>query len=88
MRIKDHILLNCFLTKVKNTFYYLYKQYKQYIQLYYIMSRFLKLTQLIINTSKIGTIEKKQNKYYVNLLDGSILSGFSLFGSGTSKDNR
>ena len=49
------------------------------------MSRFLKLTQLIINTSKIGTIEKKQNKYYVNLLDGSILSGFSLFGSGTLK---
>jgi hypothetical protein len=46
------------------------------------MSRFLKLTKLVINTSKIGTIEKKQNKYYVQLLDGSTLSGFSFFGSG------
>jgi hypothetical protein len=46
------------------------------------MSRFLKLTQLVINTSKIGTIEKKQNKYYVNLLEGTSLSGFLFFGSG------
>ena len=46
------------------------------------MTRFLKLTRLVINTSKIGTIENKQNKYYVQLLDGSTLSGFSLFGSG------
>ncbi len=46
------------------------------------MSRFLKLTQLVINTTKIGTIEKKQNKYYVHLLEGSSLSGFLFFGSG------
>ena len=48
----------------------------------YIMTRFLKLTQLVINTSKIGTIEKKQNKYYVHMLEGTSLSGFLFFGSG------
>jgi hypothetical protein len=47
------------------------------------MTRFLKLTQLVINTSKIGTIEKKQNKYYVHMLEGTSLSGVLFFGSGT-----
>ena len=49
----------------------------------YIMTRFLKLSKLVINTSKIVAIEKTQHKYYVHMVDGISLSGVLFFGSGT-----
>jgi len=43
---------------------------------------FLKLSNLIINTSKISTIEMLENKYLINLTSNRI-EGFMMFGSGS-----
>ena len=46
------------------------------------MTRFLKLTRLVINTSKIVTIDNTQNKYYVHMIGNAGLTGLLFFGSG------
>ena len=43
--------------------------------------RFIKLSNIIINTSKIITIRKYNNMYRINILHFDI-GGFILFGSG------
>ena len=46
------------------------------------MSRFLRLTNLLINVNQIRRIDIKPNEYKIHLIP-SELSGFMLLGSGT-----
>lgn len=47
------------------------------------MSRFLKLTNLIININHIHSIIKQSNKYHINVINSKITGNlFSLAGSG------
>ena len=46
------------------------------------MSRFLRLTNLLINVNQIRKIDIKPNEYKIHLIP-SELSGFMLLGSGT-----
>ena len=46
------------------------------------MSRFIKLTNILINTSKIIFIENTGTTYYVKTCGTGITSGFSIFGFG------
>ena len=48
------------------------------------MSNFIKLNNLLINTSKIRTIELKNNTYIITL-SSNTLDGFMLFTSGYFK---
>ena len=53
------------------------------------MSNFIKLTSMLINTSKISMIEIQNNKYCIHLVENK-LDGFWLFSSGylTSIQNK
>ena len=46
------------------------------------MSRFLKLTNILINTSKIIFIENMGTTYYVKTCGSSLSNGFSMLGFG------
>lgn len=46
------------------------------------MSRFLRLTNLLINVNQIRKIDIKPNEYKIHLIPSEI-SGFMLLGSGT-----
>ena len=46
------------------------------------MSRFLKLTNILINTSKIIFIQNTGNTYYVKTCGSGLTNGFSMFGFG------
>ena len=46
------------------------------------MSRFIKLTNVLINTSKITIIENTGTTYYVKTCGPGLTSGFSIFGFG------
>ena len=48
------------------------------------MSNFIKLTSMLINTSKISMIEIQNNKYCIHLVENK-LDGFWLFTSGYLK---
>ena len=45
------------------------------------MSNFIKLTSMLVNTSKISMIEIQNNKYCIHLIENK-LDGFWLFSSG------
>jgi hypothetical protein len=84
MRIKDHIHLNCFLTILKNDLYclnYTNNINNRYI-ICYIMSRFIQLTNILINSSKIIFIQNTGNTYYVKTCGSGLTSGISIFGFG------
>ena len=54
------------------------------------MSRFIKLTHIVINSSKIITINNTGAKYYVQTCADALPYGFSIFGFGvidTSNSN-
>jgi len=51
------------------------------------MSRFIKLTSMLINTSHITKIVKAENKYLIKLLVTNHFSGHIIFGSGSINSN-
>ena len=50
------------------------------------MSRFIKLTALIINTRHITKIFNNKNKYYIHMMDKDI-DGFMFLSSGSLSSN-
>jgi hypothetical protein len=46
------------------------------------MSRFIKLTHIVINSSKIITIKNTESKYYVQVCSHALQYGSFIFGSG------
>ncbi len=46
------------------------------------MSRFIKLTHIVINSSKIIKINNTESKYYVEVCAHALQSGSFIFGSG------
>jgi len=50
------------------------------------MKRFIKLKNLVINTTKISKIQTFPNKYYLHM-DGDNLKGWLFYGSGVITAN-